>query len=125
MQQIGGLLEFPVECPDGMPGQYRGCKEVDVHVSQFLPHETVTLDECEHLLVFHRRRHGKRFEKGENGCSVVEIPAGEFTYDEWMTGNFPGIEQICKAGFHFPQMRNPYGRIDKNHAIGCLFSVSA
>ena len=62
MQHIGNLLEFPVECPEGKPGQHGRRKEVYVHVAQPLSHEIVILNEREHFFVLHRSLHGEGFQ---------------------------------------------------------------
>lgn len=61
MQHIGNLLKFPVECPEGKPRKHGGCKEMNVHVTQALPHETVILYERKHFFVIQCSLHREGF----------------------------------------------------------------
>lgn len=124
MQRTGNLLKFPVESPEGKSRQDGRRKKMDIHVSQPFPHEMVSLDEREHFFVLHGLFHRESFQKGEEGRSVFQVSASELAYDEWMAGDLTIIEQACKVRVHFPQMRDPYGRINKNHSTGCPSAVS-
>ncbi len=85
----------------------------------------MTLSECEHLFVFRRSHHRKSFQKGKDDRSILKISTGKLTYNKGMTCDLSIIQQLCKVGVHFSQMRDPYGCINKNHSKECLSSVLA
>lgn len=103
MHYIGNLSKFPVACPEGKPRKHGGCREVNVHVTQAFPHETVILYKRQHFLVIQYSLHREGFQQRRDDSPVLQALTGKLADDKGMGGDVSIIEQTCKAGVSMPR----------------------
>ena len=60
----------------------------------------------------------KRLKQREKFRSVVQLPAGQFSHDQWMACDLCFVQERTQSSIPCAKEREPYWRIDKDHGYG-------
>jgi len=91
---------------------------VDINQADAAAVQAVALDEEKDLIVVRLVSGRKCMKKSEDLFPVLQIPAGNFTNDEWMHTDLLRIQQGRKARASVVEVIHPDRGIDKDHLVG-------
>ena len=80
----------------------------------------MVIDEMQDFSLAGRGSLRKRLKQREKDRPVVQLPAGQFSHDQWMAGNLRFTQERPQSSIPCVKERHPYWRIDKDHGYGFL-----
>jgi len=80
---------------------------MDIHIAQSASHEFLIFDKSEHFFMGGHGRLRNRLQKSENFASVLQLSAGQFSDDKWMSNDFAASQEFFEMRMAGAKMQNP------------------
>jgi hypothetical protein len=96
--------------------QARRSEKLCVNIANPKTKEGVSFDEAQDLTIACHYRWRQILQGLQYRIPLTQISQGKLTDHERMNEHLPRSEQCLQPSIAFPQMVNPYGRINQNHS---------
>lgn len=122
MQHPGDLGQASISGPKCHASQRCRNQKVSVNPADSAAHQTVPLNERQHLIVASHWHMRQALKQGQHFSAAVQRAARQFTNDEWVRFHFSPVEQITERRVAPTKVIHPDRRINQHdrgqHAAG-------
>jgi len=116
-QAASRLGQTTIPGPQALAGQCYRREQMDIDPAQTAPHQLVGLDERKNFFVLHRRRLREVQQEPQDLAPAIQPAAGKFADNERMAEHGLFQEQPGELSIGDPQVVDPDGGVDQDHAV--------